>query len=53
MEYNFQQIEKKWQRFWARNQVFKAYNNSKGSIQPKVCLDLDEVRGARSKWRRA
>ena len=29
MEYNFQQIEKKWQRFWARNQVFKAYNNSK------------------------
>ncbi|RPG65027.1 MAG: leucine--tRNA ligase [Flavobacteriaceae bacterium TMED121] len=29
MEYNFQQIEKKWQIFWARNQVFKAYNNSK------------------------
>jgi leucyl-tRNA synthetase len=29
MEYNFQQIEKKWQRFWARNQVFKAFNNSK------------------------
>ena len=29
MEYDFQQIEKKWQRFWARNQVFKAYNNSK------------------------
>lgn len=29
MEYNFQKIEKKWQIFWARNQVFKAYNNSK------------------------
>ncbi len=29
MEYNFQEIEKKWQAFWASHQVFKADNQSK------------------------
>jgi len=28
MEYNFREIEKKWQKFWAENQTFKAENNS-------------------------
>ncbi|HUH29093.1 leucine--tRNA ligase [Gelidibacter sp.] len=28
MYYNFNEIEKKWQDFWAKNQTFKAENNS-------------------------
>ncbi len=28
MQYNHQEIEKKWQKFWAENQTFKASNNS-------------------------
>ena len=28
MRYNFNQIEKKWQEYWAKNQTFKAENNS-------------------------
>jgi len=28
MEYNFKEIEKKWQKYWAENQTFKAENNS-------------------------
>ena len=28
MEYNFREIEKKWQKFWKENKTFKAYNNS-------------------------
>ncbi|RXJ52164.1 leucine--tRNA ligase [Gelidibacter gilvus] len=28
MYYNFNEIEKKWQDFWAKNQTFKATNNS-------------------------
>ena len=28
MQYNHQEIEKKWQEFWAKNQTFKASNNS-------------------------
>ncbi|CAM1345895.1 leucine--tRNA ligase [Tenacibaculum crassostreae] len=28
MQYNHQEIEKKWQEFWATNQTFKAENNS-------------------------
>ena len=28
MKYDFQQIEKKWQTFWASNQTFKAHNKS-------------------------
>ncbi|MCY2686225.1 leucine--tRNA ligase [Salinimicrobium sp. TH3] len=28
MRYNFNQIEKKWQKYWAKNQTFKAKNNS-------------------------
>lgn len=28
MQYNFQQIEKKWQDYWSKNQTFKAENNS-------------------------
>lgn len=28
MEYNFREIEKKWQRYWAENKTFKASNNS-------------------------
>ena len=28
MSYNFNQIEKKWQEYWAKNQTFKAENNS-------------------------
>lgn len=28
MSYNFNQIEKKWQEYWAKNQTFKAKNNS-------------------------
>lgn len=28
MEYNFKEIEPKWQRYWAENQTFKAENNS-------------------------
>ncbi|WP_372792799.1 leucine--tRNA ligase [Lutibacter sp.] len=28
MEYNFKEIEKNWQKFWAENQTFKAENNS-------------------------
>jgi leucyl-tRNA synthetase len=27
MEYNFKQIEKKWQNFWDKNETFKAINN--------------------------
>ncbi|OSY87166.1 leucyl-tRNA synthetase [Tenacibaculum holothuriorum] len=28
MQYNHQEIEKKWQEYWAKNQTFKASNNS-------------------------
>ncbi|MDT0606641.1 leucine--tRNA ligase [Croceitalea rosinachiae] len=28
MNYDFNQIEKKWQAFWAENQTFRAHNNS-------------------------
>ncbi len=28
MDYNFQDIEKKWQKYWSDNKTFKAYNNS-------------------------
>lgn len=28
MQYNFNEIEAKWQKFWAENQTFKAENNS-------------------------
>lgn len=28
MEYNFNQIERKWQDYWSRNKTFKAYNES-------------------------
>lgn len=28
MDYDFQQIEKKWQDYWAKNETFKALNNS-------------------------
>ncbi len=28
MRYNFNQIEKKWQKYWAKNQTFKAENTS-------------------------
>ena len=28
MQYNFREIEKKWQQYWAKNQTFKANNNS-------------------------
>ncbi|MBD0777064.1 leucine--tRNA ligase [Maribacter sp. ANRC-HE7] len=28
MQYNFNEIEAKWQKFWAKNQTFKAENNS-------------------------
>ncbi|MCI2083020.1 MAG: leucine--tRNA ligase, partial [Bacteroidales bacterium] len=28
MEYDFQSIEKKWQRYWAENKTFKVYNES-------------------------
>ena len=29
MKYNFNEIESKWQKYWAENQTFKAENNSK------------------------
>ena len=28
MDYNFLEIENKWQQYWAENQTFKAENNS-------------------------
>ena len=28
MTYNFKKIESKWQKFWSKNQTFKAENNS-------------------------
>ena len=28
MDYNFSELEKKWQKFWKENKTFKAYNNS-------------------------
>jgi len=28
MEYNFREVEKKWQKYWADNKTFKAENNS-------------------------
>jgi len=28
MEYNFREVEKKWQQYWASNKTFKAENNS-------------------------
>src|SRR5438477_9592834 len=28
MEYNFPEIEKKWQKYWAENKTFRAENNS-------------------------
>ena len=37
-EYNFSQIEKKWQQFWEKNHTFKAID---GSPKPKYyCLDM-------------
>ena len=29
MQYNHKEIEENWQNFWAKNQTFKASNNSK------------------------
>lgn len=29
MEYNFRETEQKWQRYWAKNNIFRAENNSK------------------------
>ncbi|HZX58186.1 MAG TPA: leucine--tRNA ligase [Mucilaginibacter sp.] len=38
MDYQFKDIERKWQQFWAKNQTFKADNNS---IKPKYyVLDM-------------
>lgn len=37
MEYNFREVEKKWQKYWEKHQTFKAENNSK---KPK-CYVLD------------
>ncbi|MFT5965504.1 MAG: leucyl-tRNA synthetase, partial [Flavobacteriaceae bacterium] len=38
MEYNFREIESKWQRYWADNKTFKAENNS---LKPKYyVLDM-------------
>ena len=38
MEYNFREVEKKWQHYWATNKSFKAENNS---IKPKYyVLDM-------------
>ncbi len=38
MDYNFQEIEQKWRKFWAENQTFKADNNS---VKPKYyALDM-------------
>jgi leucyl-tRNA synthetase len=31
MDYNFQEIEKKWQKYWSENKTFKAENNSQKS----------------------
>ncbi len=28
MDYNFRELEQKWQKFWKENKTFKAYNNS-------------------------
>jgi leucyl-tRNA synthetase len=28
MDYQFKDIEKKWQQFWAKNETFKAEDNS-------------------------
>ncbi len=38
MEYNFSEIEKKWQEFWMKNKTFRAENNS---LKPKFyVLDM-------------
>jgi len=38
MDYNFSEIEKKWQRYWAENHTFKTHNQS---IKPKYyVLDM-------------
>ncbi|XLS28803.1 leucine--tRNA ligase [Flavobacteriaceae bacterium M23B6Z8] len=38
MKYNFNEIEAKWQKYWAENRVFKAENNS---VKPKYyVLDM-------------
>ncbi|MEN3323334.1 class I tRNA ligase family protein [Mariniflexile soesokkakense] len=38
MTYNFNEIEAKWQKYWAKNQTFKAENNS---VKPKFyVLDM-------------
>lgn len=38
MNYNFNEIEAKWQKYWSENQTFKASNNSN---KPKFyCLDM-------------
>jgi len=38
MKYNFNEIEAKWQNYWAKNQTFKAQNNS---VKPKYyVLDM-------------
>src|SRR5881398_999753 len=28
MEYNFREVEKKWQKYWSENKTFRASNNS-------------------------
>lgn len=37
-DYNFSQIEKKWQRYWLENKTFKTDNNAKG--EKFYCLDM-------------
>ncbi len=38
MGYNFQEIEQKWQKYWAKNQTFKVNNNS--SLPKYYILDM-------------
>ncbi len=37
-DYNFSQIEKKWQRYWLENKTFKTDNSAKG--EKFYCLDM-------------
>ena len=37
-DYNFSQIEKKWQRYWLENKTFKTDNDAKG--EKFYCLDM-------------
>ncbi len=37
-QYDFNRIEKKWQEYWAENEIFKAENNSKK--EKFYCLDM-------------